>query len=98
MSWGFQNKNTMSFTFQKSQFPKMSVVWKLSKLTGFLCLMLISMSGKKVGNYCCMQDNTVLLMLPTFSQTLKLGYIRENQSVLTTSRSLTVLENDSFER
>ena len=26
---------------------------------------------KKVGHYCCVSDNTVLLLLPTFFQTLK---------------------------
>ena len=45
--WGLQNINTMSFTFQKSHFPKISVIWKLSKLSRLLYCMLISMSGKK---------------------------------------------------
>ena len=31
---------------------------------------------KKVGNNCCMQEKTVLQLLPTFFQTLKSGYIR----------------------
>ena len=53
---------------------------------------------KKVGNYCCVQDDTVLLLLPTFFQTLKSGYMRDKQSVLTTSRSLTFLGNGSLER
>ena len=53
---------------------------------------------KKVGNYCFMQDNTVLQLFPTFFQTLKLGYIREKQSVLTISSSLTFLGNGCFER
>ena len=30
--WDLQNINTMSFTFQKSHLPKMSVIWKLSQL------------------------------------------------------------------
>ena len=44
---GLQNMNTMSFTFQKSHFPKMFVIWKLPKLPRFLYCILISMSGKK---------------------------------------------------
>ena len=51
---------------------------------------------KKVGNYSAVQDNTVLQMLPTFFQTLHLGYMGENQLFLTPSKSLTLLVNDSF--
>ena len=70
----------------------------LSKVSDFLLCMLISISGKKIGNCCFVQNNPVLHLLPTFSQTLKLRNIGENQSVLTTSGSLTFLRNDLFER
>ena len=53
---------------------------------------------KKVGIYKGVQDNAVLQLLPTFFQTLKSGYMREKQSVLTTSQSLIFLGNGSFER
>ena len=43
---------------------------------------------KKVGNYSAVQDNTgntVKHLFPTFSQTLKSGYIRGKKSFLTPS-------------
>jgi len=51
---------------------------------------------KKVGSYSAVQDNTVMQLLPTFFQTLKPGYIGENHSFLTPSKSLTLLGSDSF--
>ena len=59
--WAPQNKDIMSFTFQKNFSSKMSVIWKLQKFTGFICCMLISMSEKKqvttvvcwITEYCC---------------------------------------------
>ena len=82
----------------KELFPKTISALKVVKTDCFSLMCLDFNVWKKVGNYCCMQDYTVLLLLPTFLQTLKSGYMRENQSILTTSRSLTVLGNDSFER
>ena len=71
---------------------------EVAKIYRFYLLYAYFNVWKKVGNYCCMLDNRVLLLLPKFFQTLKLGNIREKQSVLITSILLTFLENGSSER
>ena len=96
--FGFSKCKYYVLHLSKEPFPKNVSDLEVVKTARISLLYADFNVWKKVGNYCCVQDDTVLLLLPTFFQTLKSGHMREKQSVLTTSRSLTVLGNDSLER